>query len=78
MANCGRLSRCSFVNSLKYLPKTAAHLLATYCRGDNTNCARLLVLSKGLKPPDDLLPNEKDEAARLVAESAKLGLGTKR
>lgn len=69
MEDCERLERCPFFRNIKCLPRTAEQLANSYCRGDNSGCARRWVLSAGERPPDDLFPNERDRALRIVSES---------
>jgi len=56
MEDCERLERCPFFRNIKCLPRTAEQLANSYCRGDNSGCARRWVLSAGERPPDDLFP----------------------
>ncbi len=71
MAHCERLERCPFFTKIRDLPKTAAQLATTYCHGDNRGCARLWLISSGVRPPDDLFPNEGDRALSILSESGK-------
>jgi hypothetical protein len=71
MAECERLEECPFFAKIKHLPRTASQLLTTYCHGDNRQCARLWVVASGVRPPDDLFPNEKDRALRILSGSGK-------
>jgi len=71
MARCERLDGCPFFKNLEHLPMTAEHLAAAYCNGDNTGCARLWVVANGILPPDDLFPNERDRALRILAEAGR-------
>jgi hypothetical protein len=71
MAECERLEGCPFFKKIKDLPRTAAQLLTTYCHGDNRQCARLWVAASGVRPPDDLFPNEKDRALRILSKAGK-------
>jgi hypothetical protein len=66
---CERLSGCPFFKNLKHLPRTADQLVASYCYGDSTSCARLQVVSAGIRPPDDLFPNETNRAFNIIAKS---------
>jgi hypothetical protein len=71
MADCELLAVCALFAKIKDLPKTAAQLATTYCYGDNRGCARLWVASSGVRPPDDLFPNEQDRALRILSKSGK-------
>ncbi len=71
MAECERLTGCPFFLSIKQLPKTAEQMVTSYCRGDNSNCARLWCISAGVRPPDDLFPNERDRALKILTHSKK-------
>jgi len=71
MAQCERLQGCPFFNKIEHLPKTAKQLATTYCHGDNRGCARLWAVSAGVRPPDDLFPNEGDRALILITQSGK-------
>jgi len=48
------------------MPDTAEMMRATYCQGDNSRCARYLVISKGVKPPDSLFPTDITQAKLLL------------
>ena len=70
MADCECLATCPFFNDkMANKPGTAAMFKQKYCLGDNTDCARHMVLKKLGKPnvPADLFPNQKDLAERLIA-----------
>ncbi len=69
MAHCERLAECPFFMKIKDLPKTAAQLASNYCYADSSSCARLWVISNGVRPPDDLFPSEKDRALRILSKS---------
>jgi hypothetical protein len=58
------------------MPRTVAQLKQTYCFGDNTNCARYLVASKGIPAPPDLFPNEQHRAYRFLIQ-LKIGVPAK-
>lgn len=53
------------------LPRTGAMLKIKYCHDDFNSCARFLCASNGVKPPDDLFPNETDSALRLLQDAGK-------
>jgi hypothetical protein len=71
MADCDRLSACPFFKGLRHLPRTADQLVVKYCKGDNTDCARLWVSSSGVVPPEDLFPNETDRALVILAKAGR-------
>lgn len=71
LANCEYLNHCLFFNNLEHLPRTALQLASSYCRRDNSGCARLFLISKGVAPPDDLFPNEREEAVRIFSQSSR-------
>ena len=71
MAQCERLEGCPFFKKIKDLPKTTEQLVSIYCRGNTRGCARLWVLSAGVRVPDDLFPNEKDRALRILSDAGK-------
>lgn len=71
MAHCERLEGCPFFRKIKDLPKTATQLATIYCYGESSGCARLWVVSSGVRPPDDLFPNEKDRALKILSKSVK-------
>jgi hypothetical protein len=50
-------------------PGTAEMFKKKYCLGDNTDCARHMVMKNLGKPnvPSDLFPNQKNVAEQLVA-----------
>ena len=72
MSDCEKLPTCIFFNDkMKNAPATASIYKKTYCVGNNSNCARYLVL-KVLgkdKVPDDLFPNEAQRAKNIIAKS---------
>ena len=70
MADCECLPTCIFFNDkMTNKPGTADMFKKKYCLGDNTDCARHIVMKKLGKPkvPADLFPNQKDAAERLIA-----------
>lgn len=70
MAECEVLTTCLFFNEkMADMPGTVSGLKKQYCQGDNSACARYMVL-KALgksKVPDDLFPHQKDRAKKLIA-----------
>jgi len=68
MADCEKLRSCPFFrDELAYMPRTAALMKETYCRGDKSTCARYVVALKGIPVPGDLFPNQRDRAHRIIA-----------
>lgn len=70
MADCECLPTCLFFNDkMTNKPGTADMFKKKYCLGDNTDCARHIVLVKlgKAKVPADLFPNQKNVAAQLIA-----------
>jgi hypothetical protein len=72
MAKCERLEGCPFFKKFSYLPKVAEQLAVSYCQQDNSGCARLFLLSKKVRPPDDLFPDDREEALRILSLSAPI------
>jgi hypothetical protein len=72
MAECEFIDKCPFFNDkLGNIPEKVDELKAKYCRNNNLNCARYMVvnaLGKD-KMPADLYPHEKERAYMLIAES---------
>jgi len=71
MGKCIRLEVCPFFKKIKTLPRTVELLTASYCHRAYSDCARLLVVSKGVRPPDDLFPNDRIEAQRILSQSER-------
>jgi hypothetical protein len=73
MADCEVLKGCIFFNDkMTEYPTAAEFLKNKYCRGDNSQCARWMVL-KALgreRVPKDLFPNGVDRAQALIAGHA--------
>jgi len=70
MADCEVLNLCPFFNDkMANMPGTAAGFKRTYCQGDNSKCARYMVLQALGKPkvPTDLFPNQEDKARTIIA-----------
>ncbi|MCF8069502.1 MAG: hypothetical protein K9L30_13040 [Desulfobacterales bacterium] len=67
---CEVLSVCLFFNDkMANMPGSAAGFKRRYCQGDNSTCARYMVL-KALgkeKVPGDLFPNQEDKAKKIIA-----------
>ncbi|THB69641.1 MAG: hypothetical protein D6E12_04315 [Desulfovibrio sp.] len=69
MAQCECLAMCPFfLGKMANMPVIADMLKRTYCRGDNSLCARYKVFkAKGLHVvPDDLYPRQMDRALNIV------------
>lgn len=69
MADCERLPGCPFFNDkMEAPPATVKWMKTYYCRGDNTKCARHMVLTKLGKPavPSDLYPNDRERAVDIL------------
>ena len=71
MARCEKLEHCPFFKHIDHLPRTANQLVISYCYRDNSGCARLWAAKAGVRPPDDLFPNERDRALVLISEAGK-------
>jgi len=71
MAECECLPRCVFFNDkMQNMPAAAGLLKKRLCQGDNSHCARhmvLMALGKE-KVPADLSPNQVDQAQALIAK----------
>jgi hypothetical protein len=69
MAECEVLSSCVFFNDkMEKMPATAEGFKRQYCRGDNSKCARYMVLKALGRPkvPIDLFPNQEDRAREIM------------
>lgn len=71
MARCERLDSCPFFKNLEQLPRTANQLVISYCYRDNSDCARHWAAKAGVRPPDDLFPNERDRVLALISQAGK-------
>ena len=70
MANCELIEKCLFFNDkMANAPATASMFKKKYCEGDNSNCARHMVVEAigREKVPSDLFPNQADEAKRIIS-----------
>lgn len=70
MAECPSLPKCPFFNDhMAQRPATAEIMKQSYCRGDNSRCARWMVASALGKPavPVNLFPNQVEQARALIA-----------
>jgi hypothetical protein len=67
------MSGCIFVkNGLKAVPQdqTAIEMIETFCKGDNTSCARNMIAGM-LSPadvPTDMTPTDANWAQEIIAE----------
>ena len=70
MADCECLPTCPFFNDkMANKPGMAEMYKKKYCLGDNTDCARHMVMKELGKPkvPADMFPNQKDLACKILA-----------
>ena len=69
MADCECLPRCAFFNDKMQNMPAAGLLQKRPCQGDNTNCARHMVLlaKERDKVPPDLTPNQVGRARECIA-----------
>lgn len=69
MADCPSLPKCPFFNdSMATKPATAEMMKNSYCRTDNTHCARWMVaqaLGKAAVPMN-LFPAQADRAEQII------------
>jgi hypothetical protein len=73
MGDCIVLEKCIFFNDqMPNLPNVTEIFKRTYCRGNQSECARLMVRHAlgGPSVPATLYPNQKAEAQKLI-ESVK-------
>jgi hypothetical protein len=70
MADCECLAGCVFFNDkMKSMPSSATQFKNKYCKGDNAECARYMVL-KALgreKVPPSLFPNQTEKAREIIS-----------
>jgi len=70
MPDCKCLPKCPFFNDkMQNMPAAAGLLKKRLCQGDNSQCARFMVLTAlgRDKVPPDLSPNQQDRARDLIA-----------
>lgn len=70
MPDCKCLPQCLFFNDkMQNMPTAAGLLKKRLCQGDNSQCARFMVLTAlgREKVPVDLSPNQLDRAKTLIA-----------
>lgn len=69
MAVCEILPSCIFFNDkMKDMPGTTSFFKLKFCQGDNTHCARHMVLiacGRG-NVPVDLFPNQEERANKII------------
>lgn len=69
MSLCELTETCVFFNDdVGYSPELQEQMRTTYCRGDNSDCARLRALDDMPRSavPDDLIPTDHERLAELV------------
>lgn len=67
MADCEKLQTCPFFNGrISTMPAVINLMKQSYCRGEKVQCARYQVSSSGKPVPADLLPNDVEQARRLI------------
>ncbi len=71
MPDCSSLAKCPFFHDrLANMPKVAELYKKSYCKTDCSSCARYQYRTAvGKPPPDGLMSNQADVAARLIAEA---------
>jgi len=68
MAECEKLAKCPFfAGQISTMPSVAELMKKKYCLGDKTLCARYQVASAGMAVPLDLLPNDAQQARKILA-----------
>ena len=71
MANCEYLIHCPFFNDkMADMPATANLYKGSFCQGDNSQCARYMVVRAlgKLKVPTDLFPNDAARAKEILTK----------
>jgi hypothetical protein len=66
MKQCPVLEFCRFFNNiLENMPSISESLKEQYCLGDNSDCARYIILNEigGENLPDDVFPHQKDKGS---------------
>ena len=74
MADCPSLPKCPFFNdSMATKPATAEMMKNSYCRTDNTHCARWMVAQALGKEavPMNLFPAQADRAEQIILAAQK-------
>lgn len=72
MAECECLPTCPFFNEyMADMPASTNLMKSVYCRGDNSRCARYMVLRALGKDnvPMTLFPNDAEEAEKFIRDS---------
>jgi len=73
MAKCEFIETCPFFHDkLENKPAEVEKMKEGYCKSNNLNCARYMVVNSLGKEsmPADLYPNEKTRAYMLIAENS--------
>lgn len=76
MADCERLPGCPFFHDkMENMPVMADMYKHRYCQGDNSECARWLVLQAlgSGNVPGDLFPNDVARAEKMIREAQPVG-----
>lgn len=71
MADCECLSGCRFFNDkMANMPSISEMFKKSYCKGDNSKCARYVVFKALGRPkvPENLFPNQLDIAEHIIAK----------
>ena len=72
MDECEKLKKCPFFNDrMANMPATATLFKQRYCQGDNTDCARYMLVQAGQPMPADLFPNMVERAQEIIAAAAE-------
>lgn len=69
LADCANLPKCPFFyDKMQNMPSMADMYKENYCRGDNSHCARFIVMSRlgAGAVPSDLFPNQVARADQLL------------
>ena len=76
MPDCEQLKNCPFFhNNMKNMPAITEMLKMRFCRGDNSKCARYMVLKKLGKHavPANLIPNQLEKAKTIISNARTSG-----
>lgn len=71
MSDCEMIQKCPFFNDkMENMPTVAEQMKNRYCRNDNSQCARYMVLiAVGReKVPANLTPNQCDRAKKIIED----------
>jgi hypothetical protein len=75
---CEILPTCIFFNDkMKDMPGTTSFFKIKFCQGNNTHCARHIVLIACGREnvPPDLFPNQEERAVKIVEEKKRSKAG---